>query len=233
MILGKDSSGLPCATPDNARDCITADFYWHTIGTVRSDPTDGTLWVGSGDSHNDPVDPMTWRPYDENTFAGKIVHIDRNGRGLPNHPFCPSDTNLDHVCTKIYAKGFRNPFRFQLRPGKGPVVGDVGSSQQGGGRLHPARRQLRLAVLRGNDRPASRESEHAVHRRCTRRRDPAGGRLRRTGSTTMATAPRSPWARYTTARPTRRISGATCSSATTSKAGSSGSRSTRTTTSRP
>jgi PKD repeat protein len=30
------------------------------------------------------------------------------------------------VCTKLFAKGFRNPFRFQLRAGTGPVVGDVG-----------------------------------------------------------------------------------------------------------
>jgi glucose/arabinose dehydrogenase/PKD repeat protein len=126
VILGKDST--PCPTPDNTRDCITADFYWHNIGTVRSDPSDGTLWLGTGDSHpGSPVNANTWRPYDENTFAGKIIHIDRNGRGLPGHPFCPGDNNLDHVCTKIYAKGFRNPFRFQVRPGKGPVVGDVGA----------------------------------------------------------------------------------------------------------
>jgi glucose/arabinose dehydrogenase len=125
VILGKDSNA-PCPVPDNMRDCITADFYWHTIGTVRSDPADGSLWVGSGDSHAPTVDQHTWRTYDENSFAGKIIHIDRNGRGLPGHPFCPGDSNLDHVCTKIYAKGFRNPFRFHLRPGKGPVVGDVG-----------------------------------------------------------------------------------------------------------
>ena len=47
------------------------------------------------------------------------------GSGLPGHPFCPADANLTHVCTKHFAKGFRNPFRFQLRPG-GLIVGDVG-----------------------------------------------------------------------------------------------------------
>ena len=129
VILGKHSSS-PCPVPDNTLDCITADYYWHTIGTVRSDPTDGTLWLGSGDSHASGVDDLSWRTYDPTSFAGKIIHIDRRGRGLPGHPFCPDDTNLDHVCTKIYAMGFRNPFRFHLRPGRGPVAGDVGNGSK-------------------------------------------------------------------------------------------------------
>ncbi len=127
VILGKDVSG-PCPQPDNLRDCIQADYKWHTIGTVRSDPVDGTLWVGNGDTHPHAVDSTSYRPYDEQSLAGKILHIDRQGRGVAGHPFCPSETNLDKNCTKIYAKGFRNPFRFTLRPGKGPVVGDVGAS---------------------------------------------------------------------------------------------------------
>ena len=52
--------------------------------------------------------------------------MDREGRGLPGHPFCPDDTDLSHICTKAYAKGFRNPFRFSLRSDGTPVVGDVG-----------------------------------------------------------------------------------------------------------
>ncbi len=128
-ILGKDVSG-PCPQPDNLRDCIPADYKWHTIGTVRSDPVDGTLWVGNGDTHPHSVNSTSYRPYDEQSLAGKIIHIDRQGRGLAGHPFCASDANLDHTCTKIYAKGFRNPFRFTLRPGKGPVVGDVGASDR-------------------------------------------------------------------------------------------------------
>ena len=129
VILGK-AYGQPCPLSDNNVDCIPADYKWHAIGTVKSDPVDGTLWVGNGDTHAPSVDAARWRPYDENNLAGKIMHIDRDGRGLPNHPFCQSDNNLDHVCTKIYAKGFRNPFRFSLRPGKGPVVGDVGETRE-------------------------------------------------------------------------------------------------------
>ena len=52
------------------------------------------------------------------------------GRGLPGHPFCPSDPDLDHVCTKVYARGFRNPFRFSPpHHGGTPIVGDVGSGR--------------------------------------------------------------------------------------------------------
>jgi PKD repeat protein/glucose/arabinose dehydrogenase len=126
VILGTYSSG-PCPPADNNVDCIPADGKLHTIGTVRSDPVDGTLWVGTGDATPTSVQQQAFRTYDNASFAGKIIHIDRNGRGLPNHPFCPATTDLDQVCTKIYAKGFRNPFRFSLRANKGPVVGDVGN----------------------------------------------------------------------------------------------------------
>ena len=126
VILGTYNSG-PCPPANNDVDCIPADARIHTIGTVKSDPVDGTLWLGSGDSTPTSVQEQAYRTYDESSFAGKIIHIDRNGRGLANHPFCPNNTDLDDVCTKIYAKGFRNPFRFTLRSGKGPIVGDVGN----------------------------------------------------------------------------------------------------------
>ena len=72
---------------------------------------------GSGDgSDYGGVDERSLRAQDEQSFAGKLIHVDRNGRGLPGHPFCPAETDLTQVCTKVWAKGFRNPFRFTLRP---------------------------------------------------------------------------------------------------------------------
>ena len=125
MLLGTASEGK-CPAPSNTLDCIPSDGSTHTIGTVRAD-SDGALWVSTGDgSDAGGVEPTAFQTYDERTYRGKVMHIDRNGRGLPGHPMCPSDTNLDHVCTKLYAKGFRQPFRLQLRPGKTPIVGDVG-----------------------------------------------------------------------------------------------------------
>jgi PKD repeat protein len=125
-LLGK-SVTQPCPPASNTSDCIASDSPSHSIGTVRSDPADGTLWVGSGDGSSwAGVDTLAFRTYDESGYNGKIMHIDRNGNGLPSHPFCPSDSDLTHVCTKIHSKGFRNPFRFMLRPGTGPMVADVG-----------------------------------------------------------------------------------------------------------
>jgi glucose/arabinose dehydrogenase len=145
VLLGSYTSGA-CPAPSNRVDCIPSDDTSHSIGTVRSAP-DGTLWVGSGDAASFTfVDPRAFRTYDERSMAGKIMHVDRNGRGLPGHPFCPLDANLDHVCSKVWAGGFRNPFRFKLRPGGGLTVGDVGwgtreeldliPTGSGGGRLY-------------------------------------------------------------------------------------------------
>jgi len=145
VLLGSYTEGA-CPAPSNGVDCIPADGISHSIGTVRSAP-DGTLWVGSGDAASfNIVDPLAFRTYDERSMAGKIMHVDRDGRGLPGHPFCPGDTDLDHVCTKVWAGGFRNPFRFKLRPGGGLTVGDVGWGTReeldlvptgaGGGRLY-------------------------------------------------------------------------------------------------
>lgn len=125
-LVGSYGSG-PCPTPVDTLDCIPSDGQSHSIGTVRSAP-DGTIYMGSGDAADyNIVDPVALRTYDERTPAGKILHVDRNGNGLPGHPMCPAETNLTKVCTKVYAKGFRNPFRFTLRPGnEGLAVGDVG-----------------------------------------------------------------------------------------------------------
>jgi glucose/arabinose dehydrogenase len=128
VILGKEAAA-PCPPPRNDLDCIPAEFASHAIGTVRAD-ADGTLWVGSGDAtHAGTTHPNALRTYNEASLAGKLIHIDRDGRGVPGHPFCPGDGDLTHVCTKVYAKGFRNPFRFTLREGGlGPIVGDVGNT---------------------------------------------------------------------------------------------------------
>jgi glucose/arabinose dehydrogenase len=125
VLLGSYVSG-PCPTADNSVDCIPAEGDSHTIGTVRS-ARDGTLWLGSGDGAGyTSVDQLAFRSYDEASLAGKIMHVDREGHGLAGHPFCPSDGDLAHVCTKLFAKGFRNPFRFTLLPAGGLLVADVG-----------------------------------------------------------------------------------------------------------
>jgi glucose/arabinose dehydrogenase/PKD repeat protein len=125
VILGTGVSGI-CPAANNDVDCMPSDGTSHSIGSVISAP-DGTLFVSTGDAASYAVaDPLAFRSYDERSLAGKILRIDRDGRGVANHAFCPSETTLTRVCTKVYAKGFRNPYRIQLLPSGALMVGDVG-----------------------------------------------------------------------------------------------------------
>ena len=128
-ILGKVNGPCDQDAPSNTVDCIPSkDPAVHALGTLISDPRDGTLWVGNGDNALPaPDDPHARNAQDVNSLSGKILHVDRDGNGLPGHPFCPADNDLTHNCTKVYARGMRNPYRFRLRPSDlVPIAGDVG-----------------------------------------------------------------------------------------------------------
>lgn len=138
VILGADGMGEPCpgpyTLPDgtldsrdyNDVDCLPIDGDTHAVGTVRSAP-DGTLYVGTGDGAGfDGIDQRALRSQRPDSFAGKIIRVDREGRGVAGHPFCVESTSVDTVCAKTYATGFRNPFRFALAPDGRLAVGDVG-----------------------------------------------------------------------------------------------------------
>jgi glucose/arabinose dehydrogenase len=129
VVLGKDATG-PCPAVTNTRDCPASIAATHQGGTVLSDP-DGSLWVGYGDS-NLPQSPgnQVFRTFNPKSTAGKILHIDSNGDGLRGHPFCKKTKNLSRTCTKVFATGFRNPFRFVLTPGGDPLVADVGWNER-------------------------------------------------------------------------------------------------------
>jgi glucose/arabinose dehydrogenase len=134
ILLGSERTLQPtsspngvCGTVSNTHDCIPSEGTSHSVGTVRSAP-DGTLFVGTGDGNDfHKVDPLAANDDNPATFRGKLMHIDRNGNGVPGHPFCPGNPLTD-VCTKIFAVGVRQPFRFTLRPEGGVAFGDVGEN---------------------------------------------------------------------------------------------------------
>ncbi len=103
----------------------------HTVGTVLVAP-DHTLFAGTGEgSSYNLADPSALASQDIDSPRGKIFHIDANGNGLSSNPFWNGDQ--DAWRSKVFAYGFRNPFRFSLQPGTGvngvaPVlyIGDVG-----------------------------------------------------------------------------------------------------------
>ena len=125
VLLG--SSNLKsCPAPGPSTDCIPSDGSSHSIGTVQAAP-DGTLWVGVGDGVTPgSTSPTIMRALDPNVMSGAILHIGRDGRGVKGHPFCPKTTDLNRSCTKVFSKGFRNPFRFSLLSDGRVAVGDVG-----------------------------------------------------------------------------------------------------------
>jgi hypothetical protein len=132
-------------------DCIPSDSSTHSIGTVRSDPTDGTLWVGSGDGAGfGGVDTQASAPTTSAATPARSSTSIAHGLALPGHAFCPSDTDLTHVCAKVHAAGFRNPFRFTLAGA--PAGGGRRRLETAGKRSTCSgdrRQELRLAVLRG------------------------------------------------------------------------------------
>lgn len=138
VILGADGMGDACPGPYvtgdgqlddrdyNDIDCLPIDGDTHAVGTVRSAP-DGTLYVGNGDGAGfDGIDQRAVRSQREDSLAGKILHVDRDGRGVPGHAFCPQITDLSRACAKLHATGFRNPFRFALLPDGRVAAGNVG-----------------------------------------------------------------------------------------------------------
>ncbi|QSQ25795.1 PQQ-dependent sugar dehydrogenase [Pyxidicoccus parkwayensis] len=119
-VVGHSCNEFPQGT-----DCIPSDSPSHTVGSVRFAP-DGTLFVTLGDGARfDGVDDDALRAQDVDSLAGKVLHVTRDGKGIPSNPFWNGDANANR--SKVWAYGLRNPYRFNLRPDNGvPYLGDVG-----------------------------------------------------------------------------------------------------------
>jgi glucose/arabinose dehydrogenase/PKD repeat protein len=95
----------------------------HTIGTVLVAP-DHTLFVGTGEasSYLGP-DPSALNAQDVNSPRGKIFHLNPDGTPAAGNQYSGS-----YWADRVYAYGFRNPFRFTLQPNTNSTlyIGDVG-----------------------------------------------------------------------------------------------------------
>lgn len=96
-------------------------------GLIAAD--DGTLWVTIGDNADyTRVDENALRALDINSLQGKVLHLTAGGAGVPTNPYFDA-ANPSSARSRVFASGFRSPFRFTLDPSSGlPVVGDVGWS---------------------------------------------------------------------------------------------------------
>ncbi|MEV4318916.1 PQQ-dependent sugar dehydrogenase [Actinocrispum sp. NPDC049592] len=104
----------------------TADSDAHAMTTVLA-PDDGTLWVSIGDGASYAgADQQAFRVQNIDDPHGKVLHIRTDGTGVPTNPFYQAG-NPGSVRSKVYAYGFRSPFRFSVDAATGQIaLGDVG-----------------------------------------------------------------------------------------------------------
>lgn len=97
-------SGLPLAT----------DI--HNAGDIAIHPLDPeAVFIALGDDANRD------RPQQLDFFEGKILRVDAaTGVGLPDNPWFNGDVHS--VRSRVWAIGFRNPFRFTLHPTRADVL---------------------------------------------------------------------------------------------------------------
>ena len=153
VILGKDADH-PCPPVSNKHRLPALDQH-HPPGRQGDRGQDGTLWVSSGDS-NLPSNPgkQDFRTYNPASTAGKILHVDQHGNGLPDHPFCQGDHDLDPHLHQDLRAGVPQPVQVHPDPDRAPAGLRRRLEHARGDRQRDARPQLRLALLRGQRQDA-------------------------------------------------------------------------------
>ena len=116
---------------------ITPPASNHNGGTVLIGP-DGKLWAAPGDSGTGGAKAQDLLATSSSRFNGKILRMELNGSPAAGNPFLADPSKEP----RIWAYGFRNPFRFSFRPSNGSIyIGDVGQS---------TREELDVGVAGGN-----------------------------------------------------------------------------------
>ena len=128
VILGTVGGSPSQPSCDNfavTDDCVPSNSLSHTIGGLRFG-MDGKLYVSTGDGAGfTSADPNAFLAQNIDSLAGKILRLNKDGSaaaGNPLHTGNPSDNR-----SKVYAYGFRNPYRFNFDYTTGELyVADVG-----------------------------------------------------------------------------------------------------------
>ena len=123
VVLGS-SPGPSCPDLPATSDCLPSDV--DHIGADIKFAEDGTLFIATGEGGGkEEVEPNAFLAQNLDSLAGKILRVDRNGHGLEDNPFWNGDPAANR--SKVWAYGFRNPFRLSLERDTGLLVaGDVG-----------------------------------------------------------------------------------------------------------
>ena len=114
---------VPARSSTVVLDGIPADG--DQVGGDIAFARDGTMFVATGDGSSETDRRRSLRAQDVNSLAGKLLHVTPAGNGVRTNPFWDGDGAAAR--SKVWAYGFRNPFRLTLRPESGiPYVADVG-----------------------------------------------------------------------------------------------------------
>jgi len=142
--VGGSPSSPACADFAPDADCIASDSITHTVGGIRFG-SDRKLYVATGDGADFVgIDLNAFRAQDLDNLSGKILRIESDGRAASGNPF---DTgNPNDIRSKVWAYGFRNPYRFSFHPDS-PVVIMAGRVARENHRLAAAIRILISAMV--------------------------------------------------------------------------------------
>ena len=126
VVLLGTLGGPTCSAWPVGADCLPADSPSHNGGALRFGP-DGALWITTGDAASfNAVDARALRTQQLDSLAGKVLRVHVDGRGRADNPFFTGNAN--DARSKVWAYGFRNPFRLTFRPDTGrPYIADVGA----------------------------------------------------------------------------------------------------------
>ena len=124
-VLVGTQTPATCQNLPATADCIPSDSPSHSVGDVVF-AADGTIFFTSGDGSSfDYTDVLALRAQNLDNLNGKMLHVDRNGKGLTTNPFYTGNVNDNK--SKVWAYGLRNPWRFAIKPGTNtPYITDVG-----------------------------------------------------------------------------------------------------------
>lgn len=120
---------------ENRKDIITDipsnDGGRHSGCRIAFGP-DGYLWIGTGDSAQNGLNPQT--PQNPKSLGGKILRVDRDGKAAPDNLGAPFDS-------RIYSYGHRNTQGIAFLPK--PLNGIIGFSAEHGSTVDDEVNELR------------------------------------------------------------------------------------------